>query len=216
MSARVGSTWRPMPWLGLALLVVIAAGGVPLVWLGIVALGDVGHAAPTLLSSGSGRLLINTVGLGLAVAGLAGAVGTALGLLQAKTDLTGRRTVTALLTLPLFLPPYVLALGWFTVLGRQGLVAAVLGPSAAGVTSNAFFGVGGAVLVLTVAYTPIVLHLVWLGVRAVDPATEEAARLRFTWARILWRIDLPLIAPAIALGMLLTFILVIGEFGVPA
>src|SRR5207245_8242869 len=31
-----------------------------------------------------------------------------------------------------------------------------------------------------------------------------------------WRIDVPLIAPAIALGMLLTFILVVGEFGVPA
>jgi iron(III) transport system permease protein len=70
--------------------------------------------------------------------------------------------------------------------------------------------------VLTVAYTPIVLHLVRLGLRSIDPATEEAARLRFGWSRVIWRIDVPLIAPAIALGMLLTFILVIGEFGVPA
>ena len=69
---------------------------------------------------------------------------------------------------------------------------------------------------LTVAYTPIVLHLVRLGLRAIDPAIEEAARLRFGWTRVVWRIDLPLIAPAIALRMLLTFILVIGEFGVPA
>jgi iron(III) transport system permease protein len=205
-----------MPWLGLALLVVITAGGVPLVWLGMVAIGDVSRAAPALFSPGSGRLLMNTVGLGVAVAGLAGAVGTALGLLLAKTDLTGRRMVMALLTFPLFLPPYVLALGWFTILGRQGLIAAFLGASAGVVTSDAFFGASGAVLVLTVAYTPIVLHLVRLGLRAIDPATEEAARLRFTWARIVWCIDLPLIAPAIALGMLLTFILVVGEFGVPA
>src|SRR5262249_45730822 len=52
--------------------------------------------------------------------------------------------------------------------------------------------------------------------RTIDPAMEEAARLRFRWARIVWRIDLPLVSPAIALGMLLTFILVVGEFGVPA
>lgn len=205
-----------MPWLGLAFLITMAAGGAPLVWLGIVALGDVSRAAPALISSGSGHLLLNTVRLGVAVAGLAGAVGTSLGLLLAKTDLTGRRTLMALLTFPLFLPPYVLALGWFTILGRQGLIAALLGPTAGVVTSDAFFGVTGAVLVLTVAYTPIVLHLARLGLRAIDPATEEAARLRFRWARIVWRIDLPLTAPAIALGMLLTFILVIGEFGVPA
>src|SRR5262249_11416388 len=149
-------------------------------------------------------------------AGLAGVVGAALGLAVAKTDLPGRRTATALLTLPLFLPPYVLALGWFTVLGRQGLIAAFFGQSAGVVTSDAFFGMSGAVLVLTVAYTPIVLHLVRLGLRTIDPAMEEAARLRFRWARIVWRIDLPLVSPAIALGMLLTFILVVGEFGVPA
>lgn len=204
-----------MPWLGLALLVVMVAGGIPLAWLGVVALDNIGRA-PVLLSRESGGLLMNTVGLGVAVAGLAGPVGAALGLLLGKTDLPGRRTLLALLTVPVFLPPYVLALGWFTVLARHGLVAALLGPSAGVATSDAFFGVRGAVLVLTVAYTPIVLHLVKLGLRGIDPATEEAGRLRFPWPRIVRRIDLPLIAPAIALGMLLTFILVIGEFGVPA
>lgn len=93
---------------------------------------------------------------------------------------------------------------------------ALLGPSAGSAAAGAFFGISGSVLVLTVAYTPIVLHLVRLGLRSIDPASEEAGRLRFGWCRVAWRIDLPLIAPAIALGMLLTFILVIGEFGVPA
>jgi iron(III) transport system permease protein len=205
-----------MPWLAAALLVMLAAGGVPLAWLGILALRDITAAGPTLVSWGTATLLVNTVRLGVLVAVLVGAVGTVLGILVAKTDLAGGRTLTALLTFPLFLPPYVLALGWFTILGRQGLVSALLGPSAGIATSDAFFGVSGSVLVLTVAYTPIVLHLVRLGLRAIDPATEEAARLRFGWARVVWRIDLPLIAPAVALGMLLTFILVIGEFGVPA
>src|SRR5262245_59065332 len=215
-SAATSSVWRPMPWLGLALLITIGAGGVPLLWLGMVALGGVGRAVPALFSAGSGRLFLNTVRLGVAVAGLAGAVGTLLGLLLAKTDLIGRRAMLALLTFPLFLPPYVLALGWFTILGREGLIAALLGPSVGVVTAEAFFGMSGAVLVLTVAYVPIVLHLARLGLRAIDPAAEEAARLRCTWAHTVRRVNLPLIAPAIALGMLITFILVVGEFGVPA
>jgi iron(III) transport system permease protein len=213
---RPRSAWRPIPWLAAALLVLVAAGGAPLAWLGILALRDITAAGATLVSSGTARLLVNTLRLGVLVAVAVGAVGTALGLLVAKTDLTGGRTLRALLTFPLFLPPYVLALGWFTILGRQGLIMALLGPSAGSATSDAFFGVSGSVLVLTVAYTPIVLHVVRLGLRSIDPATEEAARLRFSWSRVVWRIDLPLIAPAIALGMLLTFILVIGEFGVPA
>lgn len=200
----------------MALVVVFVAGGLPLGWLGIVALRDLPGAGAALLSARTVSLLVNTVRLGLVVALLAGGVGTALGILLAKTDLAGRRMLMALLTFPLFLPPYILALAWFTVLGRQGVVTALLAPPAGIVTSDAFFGVGGAVLVLTVAYTPIVVHLVRIALRSIDPATEEAARLRFRWPRIIWRIHLPLIAPAIVLGMLLTFILVIGEFGVPA
>src|SRR5262249_59468328 len=105
------------------------------------------------------------------------------------------------------------ALGWFSVLGRGGLLAAVFGSDTGIIASDAFFGLSGAALVLTIAYTPVVMHLVAVALRMLDPAIEEAARLQFRWPRILRRIDLPLIAPAAALGMLLTFILVVGEFG---
>src|SRR5262245_52574022 len=93
-SPRAASIWRPMPWLGLRLLVVSGAGGVPLAWLGVVALGEIGRARAVLFS-GSGRLLANTIGLGVAVAGLVGGVGTLLGFLLAKTDLPGRQTLMA-------------------------------------------------------------------------------------------------------------------------
>jgi iron(III) transport system permease protein len=195
---------------------VFVAGGLPLILLGIAAFRDLPAAGTALVSARMATLLLNTVGLGLIVAVLVGGFGTALGIFLGKTDLAGRRILMVLLTFPLFLPPYVLALGWFTVLGRQGLVTTLLGPGAGSATSHALFGLGGVVLVLTVAYVPIVLHLVRIGLASVDPAIEEAARLRFSWSRCVWQIHLPLIAPAIALGMLLTFVLVIGEFGVPA
>lgn len=198
------------------MVIVVVAGGLPLASLGLVALGDIRGAGAAVLSWRTGILLMNTAGLGLLVALLVGGLGTGFGLLVAKTDVAGRRPLMALLTFPLFLPPYIIALEWFTLLGRQGVIATLLGARAGIATSDAFFGFGGAVLVLTVAYTPIVLHLTRVGLRSIDPTAEEAARLRFGWLRIVWRIDVPLIAPAIALGMLLTFILVVGEFGVPA
>jgi iron(III) transport system permease protein len=196
--------------------VVLIAGALPLAWLAIVALGDIASSGAGLVSSRITGLFGNTVRLGIVVAVLVGVLGTIFGLLSAKTDLPGRRLLVALLTFPLFLPPYILALGWFTVLGRHGLVAAVGGVTAGLWASDRFFGLGGAVLVLTIAYTPIVMHLVRIALRSLDPTIEESARLRFRWLRILWRIDLPLVAPAIGLGMFVTFILVVGEFGVPA
>src|SRR5262249_34946097 len=125
--AEQGSGWRPGPWLASAVAIVFVAGGLPLASLGIVALRDLRGAGAALLSSQPAVLLGNTVGLGLFVALLVGALGTVLGLLVAKTDMAGRRPLMALLTFPLFLPPYLVALGWFAVLGRQGLIAALFG-----------------------------------------------------------------------------------------
>jgi iron(III) transport system permease protein len=210
------SRWRPAPWLAGSLLVVLVAGALPLAWLAVIALADLANSWTGLLSWRAARLLLNTVSLGVAVAALVGALGTTFGVLIAKTDVPGRRALLALPTFPLFLPPYILALAWFTVLGRHALVAAIAGRAVGIRASELFFGPGGVVLILTIAYTPIVMHLVRIALRSLDPAIEESARLGARWPRVVWRVDLPLIAPAIALGMLVTFILVVGEFGVPA
>jgi len=216
LKSRPSSRWRPAPWLAGSLFVVLIAGALPLVLIAVIAVGDIARAGTTFVSWRTVMLLGNTLVLGIAVAVLVGILGTTFGLLAAKTNVPGRRALVALLTFPLFVPPYVLALGWFTVFGRHALIAAVVGRPAGIRASDFFFGLGGVVLVLTIAYTPIVMHLVRIALHSIDPAIEESARLRSRWPRIVWRIDLPLVVPAIALGMLITFILVIGEFGVPA
>ena len=48
--------------------------------------------------------------------------GTTLGLILGKTDLPLRRTFIVLYALPLFMPPYIMAVSWFHILGREGLV----------------------------------------------------------------------------------------------
>jgi iron(III) transport system permease protein len=210
------SRWHPRPWLTAALATVLVAGGLPLVWLAVEAARSGAPLITAMLAPRTLGLLANTVLLGVAVAGLAGLAGTALAILAVKTDLPFRGALSGLVTFPLFLPPFVLALGWFAVFGREGLISAWAGPDVAIRTSALFFGLPGAVLVLVVAYTPITFHLVRAGLAAVDPSIEEAARLHGRWPRVVRRVDVPFVVPAIAFGMLVTFVLVIGELGVPA
>src|SRR5919112_3141449 len=53
--------------------------------------------------------------------------------------------------------------------------------------------------------------------RNMDPALEEAAEISgATPLRILFTVTFPLIAPAIISGMLLSFIVMLGIYGIPA
>ncbi len=192
------------------------AGGLPLLWIGAVSLREVPSVLAAVVSGRAILLIANTALLALLAAFFSGLVGTLLGVLIAKTDLPARSLLAALLTLPLFLPPFIVALAWFNVLGRQGLAAALFGAGIGARASGFFFGLGGAVLVLTTAYTPVAMHLVRIALGSVDPTIEEAARLRVRWRRVVWAIDLPLVAPAIGLATLLTFVLVAGEFAAAA
>jgi iron(III) transport system permease protein len=58
--------------------------------------------------------------LSLGVAFFATTVGVPLGILLGKTDLPFRRAFTVLLAVPLLIPPYVIAVAWFAVIGAGG------------------------------------------------------------------------------------------------
>lgn len=155
-----------------------------------------------------GRLLLRSLALAGAVTALALLLGIPLGTLVARTDVAGRRWVLLLHAFPMFLPPFLLALGWFHLLGRHGLV----GTEA---TAEMLFGAPGVIAVLTLAFTPVVTCLTALGLVAVDPSLEEAARVVATPLRTTARILLPLVWPAAALGGLIVFVLALSELAVP-
>jgi iron(III) transport system permease protein len=81
--------------------------------------------------------------------------------------------------------------------------------------SSAFFGLYGCIAVLFTAFVPIVILLTIAYLGAVNPRLEAAGRLASSWPRVLRRITLPLIAPAILLAAVLVFLLTLGEVGVP-
>ena len=147
---------------------------------------------------------------------VAGAVGVTLGVILAKTDLALRNTFAVVFSLPLLFPPYILAVGWFEVLGRHGILAQWAGAAAGEVTGRWLFGLPGLVLVLSTAFLPVVLLLTMTYVRAVNSNLEDAARLSSSRSAVLRGITVPLAAPGILLSLVLVFLLAIGEFGAPA
>jgi iron(III) transport system permease protein len=174
------------------------------------------RAYQALWESGQEHLVLmgRSVLLSLCVTLLATIVGVPLGILLSKTDLPFRRVLTVVLAVPLLLPPYVIAVAWFAMLGAGGWLS-LLAPSTEKAVSAAFFGLYGCAGVLFTAFVPIVILLTTAYVRAVNPRLEEAGRLVSRWAGVLWHITLPLIAPAIVFAAVLVFLLTLGEVGVP-
>jgi len=194
--------------LGVAAAALLVLGAAPLVAL----LAEIAAGwRPALEALGSARpiaLLLRSLALALAVTMLSLAGGIPLGVLVGRTDARGRGLALLLQAFPVFLPPFLLALGWFQLLGARGLAGS---PA----TSGLLFSEAGVAFVLVATFTPIVTILVALGLQALDPSLEEAARVAARPLRVVARILLPAAAPAIALAALTVFSLSLSELGVP-
>ncbi|WP_256366364.1 iron ABC transporter permease [Methylosinus sp. Ce-a6] len=142
-------------------------------------------------------------------------IGAPLGVLLARTDLPWRGVFAVLFALPFFVPPYVIAAAWFSALDQSGSIGRLLPEGASEFLSSTFFGLSGCVVSLTTSFTPIVMLLTMAYISAVNPRLEQAGLLASRWPNVLWRITLPLIAPAIVFASVLVFLLTLGEVGVP-
>jgi iron(III) transport system permease protein len=161
-------------------------------------------------------LFRNSIVLAALTTAIAGLLGVALGIILARTDLPLRNYLAGLFVLPLVFPPYILAVGWFEVLGRTGILSRWVGQRSAEWTSQWLFSLPGAVVVLAAAFLPVVLLLTMTWLRGMNPSLEEAARLSFGWRQVIRKVTIPLIMPGVLLSMLLVFLLTMGEFGAPS
>lgn len=135
-------------------------------------------------------------------------VGVQLGLLLAHFRVRFAASLLFLHSLPLFLPPFLTALTLFHVFGRTGW-------SGSEVTSAWLFSPLGAIVTLSVCFTPVVTNLTWLGVRGTDPTLIEAARTVAGSLQTAREILLPQATSAIALAAIVVFALTIAETAVP-
>jgi iron(III) transport system permease protein len=142
-----------------------------------------------------GELLVNTAELVVGCMMLCAALGTAAAWLVHRTDLPGRKVWHVLLAAPLAVPAFVTSFGWVSITG-------------------AVEGYGGALLIVTLSYYPLVYLPVAATLQGLDPALEETGRSLGlgSWATFS-RVVLPQLRPAVLGGSLLVGLHLLAEFG---
>ena len=198
--------------LGGAVAVFLITGVLPLVYMTAASVQDV-PVAVLLLDERQRTLVYNSGLLAGVTAALATCIGVPLGFGLARMPLPRRTLLRIALATPVLLPPYIVALAWTYVGGSAGFAAALTGQD---LFSGFTYSLPAAALVLALVYYPIVMLATEVALRQVDAHVEEAGILAGTAGRVLARITLPLIAPAIGGAALIVFVLAISEFGVPA
>ena len=142
-----------------------------------------------------GSLLRNTVLLVLVATSGCVILGVAVAWCVERTDLPGRRVWAVLAALPITVPAFVTSYSWVSI-------------------TPAVQGFGGAAMIVTLAYYPLVYLPVAAVLRGMDPALEESARsLGLGPWRTFLRVTLPQTRLALLGGCLLVAVHLLSEFG---
>jgi iron(III) transport system permease protein len=145
-------------------------------------------------------------------AAVAATLGVPLGFALARVRLPAAGLWRIILSAPLVVPPYVMALAWTHVTGPSGPLSAFVSPAALGQWT---YSPAAAGLVLGISFFPVVMLGTEAVLRRLNGRVEDAARLVAPPFRVLSRVTLPLAAPAISATLLIVFALALNEFGVP-
>ena len=158
----------------------------------------------TLIACGGGTVIAVVIGL-------------LFSWIVVRTNTPFKGFIAAASILPLFAPPLVAGVAW-----------AILGSPKTGLINTMFKWVGldwrvdfyslwGLVFVFGIYYAPYVYMFTSSALRNMDPSLEEAAEISGASAfATLFSVTFPLIMPAIVSGMLLSFIVMLGIYGILA
>lgn len=134
----------------------------------------------------------------------------AIAWLLARRQFPGHDLLSALVHLPLVLPPVVTGYLLLITFGTKGPVGSLLKQ----LDIILAFRWTGAALATAIMAFPLMVRAIRLGFETVDPRLEQAAAtLGAPRAMIFLTVTLPLILPAILAGVTLGFAKAMGEFG---
>lgn len=195
-------------WIALPALVGLALLALPLAGLVLrVEWGDF----LGLVTSESSRAAL---GLSLRTAAVSTVLclllGVPLSLLLARSSGHWSSVVRAVVLVPLVLPPVVGGIALLATFGRRGWLGQHL--EAFGV--EIAFTTVAVVLAQTFVSLPFLVITLEGALRAADPGyADVAATLGAAPGRVLGRVTLPLVAPGLVAGTVLSFARALGEFG---
>jgi iron(III) transport system permease protein len=156
---------------------------------------------------------LNSMFLGVLTACSGTIVGFVFAYAITRTPLPFKQFFRLIATFPIISPPFVIALAAILLFGRSGtltpFVRKIIG-------EYSIYGLGGLVLVETVAYAPTAFLVLFGVLQAIDPALEEASMdLGASRGQVFSTVTLPLATPGIASAWLLVFIQSMADFGNP-
>lgn len=150
------------------------------------------------------QLFASTMLLTMAVTVTALGIGLATAWVTTRADLPFRRGWMTLAALPLVVPSYVAALSLIAATGPNAVLFEIPTP----------YGFVGAWLVLSIFTAPMVHLTVIPGLRAIDPATEEAATgLGAGRWKVFRTVTLPQLRPSLVSSALLVGLYTVSDFG---
>lgn len=158
----------------------------------------------SLIACGGGTVLAVTIGLSFAW-------------VVVRTNTPCKGLIASAGMLPLFVPPLVAGVAW-SILGspKSGLLNLIAAKAGIPVHFD-LYTMPGMIFVFGIYYAPYVYMFTAAALRNMDPALEEAAEVSGASAtRTMATVTFPLILPAIISGMLLSFVVMLGIYGVPA
>ena len=150
-------------------------------------------------------------------AAVAVVIGLAFAWIVVRTDTPCKGLIAAAGMLPLFVPPLVGGVAW-AILGspKTGLLNTILAGMGVGWRIN-LYSMVGIIFVFGMYYAPYVYMFTSAALQNMDPSLEEAAEMSGASPfRTIMTVTFPLILPAIVSGMLLSFVVMLGIYGIPA
>ena len=158
----------------------------------------------SLLACGGGTIVAVSIGLSFAW-------------VVVRTNTPCKGLIASAGMLPLFVPPLVAGVAW-AILGspKTGLLNLLLAKAGLPFRFD-MYSMSGMIFVFGIYYAPYVYMFTAAALRNMDPSLEEAAEISGASAtRTMATVTFPLILPAILSGMLLSFIVMLGIYGIPA
>jgi iron(III) transport system permease protein len=159
--------------------------------------------------------LLNSLGIALGTTTLVTLIALPLALLATRYDFPAKRLFSALLLVPMILPPFVGAIGFTQLLGQYGVVNSLfhLAHPIDWLGNGRYLGV---IVLQSLGLYPILYLNVTAALANIDPAMEQAAEnLGSTGLARFQRITLPLIMPGLFAGGTIVFIWSFTELGTP-
>jgi len=220
---------RPEVLLPLGLTILIAV--LVIYPLGMVVFGTFWSAAPgqpgtltlenwaaVLSDRATFEILFTSLAIAVPRTLLALLLATAFAWCIARTNVPGKRLLEGLLVFMFFLPELPWVLAWM-LLGAPnvGLLSQWLGaliPGGEGVID--VYSYGGLIVLGAARSAPVLFLFIHPALLAMDSTLEEAARMAGAgrW-RTFWRINFPLLLPALLASGILSFVVAMESFEIP-